>query len=311
MIDALRVYHLKKTASTGSAWMPVVAGTFALDTCQRKLVITYSENTEVSFSGCEHFSGLKAYEFLLRFSSGLESEVVGEADVFGQLKDAWKKFSTEQVLYARQYETLFQKLFEDTKEIRCRYLQGTGSQSYGSLVRRFLVSDEAGSKLSLIGSGKIAQSILPWLLELDLTVWNRGSDRLVDLEEERRARQLKACKLLSGEENEREAWSSADQIVVCIPVDEAADQMRLQWAKGKTVIHLGGNRVETHRWREALGEDAFFCLEDLYEVLNRQGSVRDEMILRARRACQERAQLRALGGSLSLPHGWEDLALFA
>lgn len=311
MIEGLRVYHLKKAKAALVGPMPVFSDAFSLDTCQRRIVISYHDLPRLKMESFDCSVGQSAYEFLLRFASGLESEVIGEADVFGQLKDAWKQFSANSVHHSRAYSSLFHKVFEDTKEIRANYLQGTGSQSYGSLVRRFLAPSEVQSRLSLLGAGKIAQSILPWLTGYELSIWNRSTERLVEFESERSARGIAAAQVWVGESHEQAAWEASPQVVVCIPVDTAKDIERLRWAKEKTVIHLGGNRSETRAWKEALGDERFFCLEDLYEVLNRQGSARDEMVMRARRACQERAQLRALGGSLSLPHGWEDLALFA
>lgn len=311
MIEGLRVYHLKKATALTIGPMPVFADAFSLDTCQRRLIVSYHDLPRFKIEGFDCSFGQSAYEFLLRFASGLESEVIGEADVFGQLKDAWKNFSANSLQQSRKYSPLFQKVFEDTKEIRSNYLQGTGSQSYGSLVRRFLASSEVQLNLSLIGAGKIAQSILPWLSGYRLTIWNRSAERLIEFENERKERGLDSGHVLVGETQEKTAWLASAQVVVCIPVDSKKDSERLKWAEEKTVIHLGGNRAETRAWKEALGEERFFCLEDLFEVLNRQGSARDEMVMRARRACQERAQLRALGGSLSLPHGWEDLALFA
>ena len=50
---------------------------------------------------------------------------------------------------------------------------------------------------------------------------------------------------------------------------------------------------------------------DITELCDALGVSRSEQVTQARRACAERAKLRALGSSLSIAHGWEDLAAFA
>ena len=37
----------------------------------------------------ELYQGADAYGFLLRLASGLESEIAGETEIFGQIKEAW------------------------------------------------------------------------------------------------------------------------------------------------------------------------------------------------------------------------------
>jgi hypothetical protein len=52
-------------------------------------------------------------------------------------------------------------------------------------------------------------------------------------------------------------------------------------------------------------------LDDLFALEKSQGAVRSTQIIQAARACEEKAKLRSLGSSITIPHGWEDLALFA
>jgi hypothetical protein len=49
----------------------------------------------------------------------------------------------------------------------------------------------------------------------------------------------------------------------------------------------------------------------LFEMLRVQTEQRSQQVARARRACGEKAVLRSLGNSATVPHGWEDLAAFA
>src|SRR5205814_10496014 len=65
------------------------------------------------------------------------------------------------------YTTLFRSrqlatnLMIDAKRVRHDHLQGIGSQSYGSLVRQHVKGLPA---VAVLGSGKLAREILPWLI---------------------------------------------------------------------------------------------------------------------------------------------------
>jgi hypothetical protein len=63
-----------------------------------------------------------AYAFLLRFACGLESKLVAETEIFGQIKQAWRDFSEPRLALARQLSPWIQQLFQDAKEIRAQYL---------------------------------------------------------------------------------------------------------------------------------------------------------------------------------------------
>ena len=91
----------------------------------------------------EHFAGTAAYAFLLRFACGLESKLVAETEIFGQIKQAWRDFSEASSGVARQLSPWMQLLFQDAKAIRAQYLANLGSASYGSQVRRLLGEEAA------------------------------------------------------------------------------------------------------------------------------------------------------------------------
>jgi hypothetical protein len=116
--------------------------------------------------------------------------------------------------------------------------------------------------------------------------------------------------LSSSAEIER-AWLRAAQAVICVPFDPAVDQERIElWKKGgeaRPVVHLGGLREHCGIWSQL---PAFSSLTEVFELESSQGKIRSAQLARAEKACSEKAKLRALG-STSIPHGWEDLAVFA
>ncbi|MFL5815777.1 MAG: hypothetical protein ACJ763_19570 [Bdellovibrionia bacterium] len=295
-----------------------LSGAFYLDTCQRTLWVTVKEEFErvcetIDWTGYEILTGVAAYSFLLRVATGLESQVVGETDVFGQLKEAWRKAGLE---LNENVDFYIQKTFEDTKEIRSRYLQHLGGVSYGTLVRKFLQTKKNADPTLLVGAGQLAQSVGPFLLEQEIWIMNRSTDKAHALAEELKREYSARVRVLETAEEQALGWRVASQAVICVPVDEAMDPARLEiWREGnqaagkaRTLLHLGAQKNQSGPWQTLEGAS---YLDDIFELQKAQGEVRSLQIGLALRACDERAKLRALGNSVSIHHGWEDLAVFA
>ena len=277
--------------------------------------------------GVDFYQGKAAYEFLIRFACGLESEIIGETDVFGQLKEAWRH-SHSQALRIQDESVLeltawMNRVFEDTKEIRTRYIQNAGGSSYGTLVRKVIRDQgvrfqEAGEKpkVLIIGAGQIAQSVLPFLTEFQVLIFNRDPVRLCFMLQELQQK----VPSLSGQitplyqpSELRVAWQQAHHVLFCVPPHSELNSVWLRELRERhlpvlSVIHLGGRRSELPQWTDL---PSLFALDDLFNLQKSLGSIRSMVLAQASHACEERAQLRALGQSISIPHGWEDLACFA
>ena len=348
-LQSLRVIHWAKLARDESvssiepgaflrrSWVgpwDLASRMLQVGTCQRKLWI-FDEETlsecmgsmvgpervcaEALRDGMDVYSGASAYGFLLRFATGLESAVRGETDVFGQIKDAWLAFESAGGAQARELSPWIQRLYEDTKEIRSRFLQSVGGASYGSLVRQILrkhvvCTDSDERPILLLGAGPIAVSVAPWLATGEfgeLQVANRTESRALALGEEVVARQGEAARpgFVGWDiDAEMNAWRRARAVVIGVPLDSARDSIRrLNCPPETPVIHLGTLRAEAREWRDMPN---FFALDDLFEIQRQAEGIRGDRFTRALRACEERAMLRGMGGSLSLAHGWEDLAAF-
>ena len=339
-LQRLRILHYpKKTSSLTHETAPVIENAFHLETCQRWLTVFSSSSSSsfvaqsypsggsqphcyANYSG-NYYEGRDAYLFLLRLASGLESEILGETDVFGQVKDAWRQVENSGGPLVNQLGPWMRRIFEDTKEIRTRYLQNLGGTSYGTLVRK-LIRDQNSAKnpaqnldpkkpTFLVGAGQIAQSIAPFLLESDLWIWNRSPDRLTRLYDQlsTRTRPNKTGDV-SLLEDESKGWREAATIVICTPFDSISDPQRMSWLSQRkedcTLIHLGGMREHSGEWQS---QSRFFCLNDLFSLQNSLRNVRSVQIAHAARACEERADQRALNLSLPVCHQWETVATFA
>jgi hypothetical protein len=322
-LSALLVLHRRKRADRAAE--PLFTGRrlrpFHLETCLRELWIldgvasSAARRLELG-EDVERLTGTRAYEFLLRIACGLDSEIRGESDVFGQLRDAWRTFETDHADRAGVLAPLVQRLFEDVKEIRTRHLQGVTSTTYGGLVRH-LLGAHATQPTLLVGAGRMAHAVVPYLAGRPLYLWNRSVERLDQLVAalplhsncDFASVQRLACTASA----ELDAWRRATNVVLCIPPDPETDASRIMaWqvgdrARGR-IIHLGLLDTRGTAWAQSPG---FATLTDLYALQTAHGTLRTLQLDRAAAACHEKATLRGLGGPISLAHGWEDLSLFA
>jgi hypothetical protein len=317
LLENLCVIHYAKVGPKEPCF-DSLPGAFFLETCQRVLWVCERRAFEgvrknLNLTGYQIFTGVLAYSFLLRIATGLESQVLGETDVFGQLKEAWRKASAD---LSDDVDHCLQKVFEDTKEIRSRHLQHLGGVSYGTLVRKFLKDRVSRGPTLLVGAGQLAQSVGPFLLEQEIWIINRSVDKAHALAQELKREYSARVRVLETTEEQANAYSVCAQAILCVPVDENHDPARIKaWqtanertGETRTVLHLGAQKFESGPWQSLKG--AYF-LDDIFELQKAQGEARSIQIGLALRACDERAKLRALGNSVSIHHGWEDLAVFA
>ncbi|MHB0913710.1 MAG: glutamyl-tRNA reductase [Armatimonadota bacterium] len=109
--------------------------------------------------------GHKSAEHLFRVSAGLDSMVLGETQILGQIKDAYatagREGSTGQVL-----NTLFQQAITVGKRVRTETEISRGTFSVGSAaiqLARSIFDDLSARNVLMIGAGKMAKSAIAHL----------------------------------------------------------------------------------------------------------------------------------------------------
>jgi glutamyl-tRNA reductase len=287
---------------------------FMLHTCQRTAVIAadpaLSSELAASLPDSESLTraaGAEAYELLLRLACGLESRLAGETEVFGQIKQAWSEFSACGSPLVKQLSGTMQALFRDVKDIRSRFLSGTGSASYGSLVRRVLAQSGMPGTVLLVGAGQLAHSVAPWIKASELWIWNRSQEKAEQLAVELRRRDPDriVSVLPATTEADLAAWRVARDVVVCVPADEARDvARRAAWAVARAdrgqLVHLGfsdvtGGTAEAEAWSDS---ETLLHLGDMFDLLRASNEQRQSQLDQARRACVDKS-LQALASPLA------------
>jgi glutamyl-tRNA reductase len=151
---------------------PVAPGAPVWRTCLREVVFA-GDVTDAPplHDGARPLVEGDAYRLLLEILCGLQSPMLGETQVMGQFKTFLSSLDRQQ----GWLNTLGQRLLADARDIRTSHLQGLGSRSYGSAVRRYL---SEMTHTVLIGTGKLAQEVLPFLADAGRSVdqWGRTTD---------------------------------------------------------------------------------------------------------------------------------------
>src|SRR6478736_6708458 len=217
----------------GEAALPLLPDACTVSTCLREVRIAslpveaHPSPAEALAAGYERHTGAAAYLFLLQLACGLQSEIPGETEILGQIKQAWRDCEAAQPGVARTLRSWMQRLLQDTKEVRSEYVVGLGSATYGSLVRRLLGGTLPGPTL-LLGAGQLAETILPFLDTGEVLVWNRSPERARQMLARQRSAQIAGrVHLLDAEAgDEAAAWQRAHDVVICVPADAAR---RCRW----------------------------------------------------------------------------------
>ncbi len=182
MLNGLRLWNF------GAGVLPenVKAGTFVLSTCQRTLVLSLHEFPfeKIALSPYQLFKGQEAYFFLLETICGLKSKLIGENEIVGQFKDAYKLYSSNM-----QKDTsllvILEKLFKDAKDIRTQYLIGISQKTYASLTRRHLIQRAKATHVVILGSGSLAEDLInQFKKKATVSICARNSVRVNELARE-------------------------------------------------------------------------------------------------------------------------------
>lgn len=133
-------------------------------TCLRHILFSREEDlnnlVEVLEPDDQILRGEKALSLLLEILCGLHSPIVGETEVFGQFKTFVDSRKQANDPLFSEHQKWLNFILAEVKKTRSEHLVGLGSQSYGSLLRRYTKDQDS---VTICGSGQLALEILPWL----------------------------------------------------------------------------------------------------------------------------------------------------
>lgn len=183
------------------AALPTVKECVLLSTCNRTEVYYWAEAPESAASDIlQHFlgessgestcfycyRGAEALSHLAAVASGLDSMVIGETEIFGQLKVAYETAVRAGGLTGSTHR-IFQRVFTIGKKVRSSTAVTTGPTSVGSaavLLAQRMLGELSGAQVLIVGAGEVARSTAQSLSSRgaqSIFVANRSYDRAVEL----------------------------------------------------------------------------------------------------------------------------------
>jgi glutamyl-tRNA reductase len=152
-----------------------------------------------------HFEGKSALRHLLRVSGSLESMVVGESQVLGQLKDSIQWTRDSGLPLTRSLQSIFQFVFETAKRVRTETGIGEKAVSIASLGIKELERREAENPILravVVGRSPMAVTIVQWLQknrpEVPITWANWHAEKLDEIPEARLTERVSLEQFMTG-----------------------------------------------------------------------------------------------------------------
>lgn len=133
-----------------------------------------------------HHKGEQALEHMMRVAGGLDSLVLGEPQILGQMRDAYAR-AHEAGLLNGELSRLFQEVFSVAKRIRTETGIGANpvSVAYAAVsFARHIFADLKKSRALLIGAGEMIELVARHLSEQqvsEITIANRTAERASEL----------------------------------------------------------------------------------------------------------------------------------
>ena len=178
---------------------------FVLSTCNRtevyavapsaavliELLCSETNGTISTFKElCYIKQGQEAVEHIFSVGAGLDSQILGDYEIVGQMKLALK-FSKEKGFIGAFMERLFNTVLQSSKEIKTQTSLSGGTVSVSFAAIQFLkqnIFDFSDKKIVLVGTGKIGKNtcknLVDYLHTSNITLINRTAEKALELAEE-------------------------------------------------------------------------------------------------------------------------------
>jgi glutamyl-tRNA reductase len=182
-VELYAAHHLPDSAVAQAALREHLVRRFELAPSQAEALVTYG------------LGSTEAARHLFRVVSGLDSMVLGETEIFGQVKAAYKT-AHETGSTGRLLNKLFQRAFATGKKVRNDTSIQRGSTSVGSVAVDLAekIHDLRACRVMLIGAGEMSRTCAQSLLSRgakSIIVSNRNYERAVELAAEMKGSAIK------------------------------------------------------------------------------------------------------------------------
>ena len=160
-----------------------ISGFFGLSTCNRTEIYFYGDRgvendvleltkealniSDIPDKNFYIYDGLKALEHMCRVCCGIDSQVVGEQEIFGQFKNAYNSAKVFKTV-GKELMIYVEKVFEIAKKVRTETKIGINPLSVSGLsfnLLKEIFENPENKQVLVIGGGDLAKSIIKNLFD--------------------------------------------------------------------------------------------------------------------------------------------------
>lgn len=233
----------------------------------------------------------EAVYHLFMVAASLDSMIVGEAQILGQLKDAYR-FASQEKATGLLLNRLLHKSFSVAKRVRCETGIGSAavSISYAAVqLAKKIFGSIQNKKVLLIGAGEMAELAAEHLVGQgveEVVVVNRTLSRAVDLAKRFSGKAASFDELLQQLEQVDIIISSTGAKDVILSRDDVKPIMRIRRNKPLFFIDIAVPRDLDPEMNE-LDNVYLYDIDDLKHIVDMNKSERDREAVKARRIVDE------------------------
>ncbi|XRP97289.1 glutamyl-tRNA reductase [Methanocaldococcus sp. 16A] len=309
------VSELEKLRMDEEKFYEMFDNAILLQTCNRVEIIFDANSLEeiknINYIDLDKFDilyGDEAIEHLFRVACGLESMIVGENQILGQLKNAYLK-AKEKGKISKKLEKIILKAIHTGQRARVETKINEGGVSIGSAAVELAekIFGLEGKNVLLIGAGEMANLVIKALKEKNIKaiiVANRTYEKAEKLAKELGGMAIKFDKL-------EEALRYADVVISATGAPHPIlNKERLKNAGKTVIIDIANPRDTTDDIRE-LPDVFLFTIDDLKLVAEENLKKRKEEIPKVEMIiCEELEQLKELLDKMKFETAIKELGLY-
>lgn len=238
------------------------------------------------------YQGEESVKHVFRVASGMDSMILGEPQIFGQLKEAVSTAEKTGTLNGA-LRKFFHHAFSVGKKIRTETTIGTNALSLGKVITQLIkanVRDEARASVLILGAGEVVDSLVDELKKMTfekITIANRTLHHAKKIAEKLGA---SVCKL--GETD----LASADIVISAVGsetpvIEKNAVVLSMKQRKQKPILFfdLGVPRNISSEIRK-LKNTTLFSFDDVNEILEKNKTARLQSVSAAESVIDEQTK---------------------
>ena len=252
-----------------------------------------------------YYTGADAVQHLFRVAASLDSMIVGEAQILGQLKEAYRHAS-ESGTTGPLLNRLLHKSFSVAKRVRTETGIGSAavSISYAAVeLAKKIFGSLQGKNVLLIGAGEMAELAMEHLINqkiASVVVANRTLARAIDLAQRYKGEAVSLQELLPQLEQADIVISSTGATGLILQRDDVRPIMRTRRNRPLFFIDIAVPRDLDPALNE-LDNVYLYDIDDLGSVVEINRSEREREAVKAERIIEEE--------TAKFMHWWEGMAL--